>query len=461
MTRDDRRFGELRRVFGPAMGIAVCVGSAVGAGILRTPGEVAAALPSGAWILGVWCLGALVASLDTWILAEMASSFPRVGGLVAYVHLSFGRGAAFLAGWSILLITWPGSIASVSLAVGELLTQGAAAAGAGAPPTVAARLTAAALIATLTLVNLTGLRSGSRFEIAITAVKFVLLSGLFAAAALLSSPAAGRTVETARPLPAAGWPLLGAVAVSMVRVLFTYDGYADAVYLAGETRDPTRALPRALALALGLVAGLYLLANVAFLTTLGVTGMADSKFVGLDMTRAALGGTGARLFTATAFVVMAGAVNSYLLTGPRIARLLAEEQLAAPAFGRLSSSGVPAFATLWLGAVAVALVFTNTFGELLDLTIPIIWATNLAVAAGLLVQRRRAPERPRPFRVRGATWVVGTQFLVGLTCLGSFVVSLVDEGRTRILWIDAAGLASGWALFRWLESRRGRGSRSS
>jgi APA family basic amino acid/polyamine antiporter len=151
---------------------------------------------------------------------------------------------------------------------------------------------------------------------------------------------------------------------------------------------------------------------------------------------------------------MAGAVNSYLLTGPRIARLLAEERLAAPAFGHLTASGVPAFATLWIAAVSLVLVFTNTFNELLDLTVPIIWVTNLAVAAGLLVQRRRVPDRPRPFRVPGAAWVVGAQFLVGLTCLGSLIVHLVKTDRTRVIAIDAAGLAIGAAIYKWIAARQ-------
>src|SRR5262249_12010760 len=116
--------GELRRILGPATGAAVGIGTAVGAGILRTPGEVAAALPSAPWILGVWCLGALIGTLDVFILAEMAASVPRVGGLVAYVRLSFGPAVAFLVGWSMLLVTWPASLAVVAVATGDLLTGG-------------------------------------------------------------------------------------------------------------------------------------------------------------------------------------------------------------------------------------------------------------------------------------------------------------------------------------------------
>src|SRR6185295_5589964 len=120
----------------------------------------------------------------------------------------------------------------------------------------------------------------------------------------------------------AGFAVLG---TAMVSVLFTYDGYADAVYLAGETRDPSK-LPRILVVSLLSVTALYVLANCCFLAGLGADGMARSKFVGFELARSAFGEAGERAYVMIAVLVMAGAVNSYLMTGPRIARLLAEER---------------------------------------------------------------------------------------------------------------------------------------
>jgi amino acid transporter len=393
----------------------------------------------------------------------MASSFPRVGGLVAYLRLSFGRPVAFLSGWSILLITWPGSIASVALAAGELVSADAdAGTSAAAGPTGGARAIAAAIIVGLGLVNLLGIRFGARFEIGVTAVKFLFLGGMLVTAAVATAlraaaPEATAAAEgAAASLPAMPHNALGLAAVlgsAMVSIIFTYDGYADAVYMAGETRDPARSLPRALAASLLLITILYILANVSFIVGLGVPAMAQSKFVGRDLARAAFAGAGIAAFAAVGLIVMAGAVNSYLLTGPRIARLLAEEGLAAPAFGVVGGRGVPVVATLWLVAVSLVLLFTNSFEELLELTVPVIWLTNLAVAAGLLVQRRRAPERPRPFRVPAAGWLVGAQILIGVGCLASVVAYFASSGKLHILGIDAAAIAVGLGLYRLLTLR--------
>jgi APA family basic amino acid/polyamine antiporter len=428
--------GELRRVLGPATGVAVCCGMAVGAGILRVPGEVARLLPGEGWIYGAWCLGALIATLDAFILAEMAAMVPRAGGLVAYVQLSFGPAAAFLVGWSMLLVTWPASLAFVAVASGQLVTGGAETLVAGADPTGLDRLVAVALIAGIGALNLTGLRSGARFEVATVLLKMLLLAGVCVAAAFVA-PRAAATAPAA-PLPSDVWPLVAALGTAMLAVVFTYDGYADAVYLAGETRDPGRTLPRVLLTALLSITGLYLLANVTFVRVLGVEGLAASTFPALDVARAAFGPAGGAMLTGIALVVLASAINGYFLTGPRIGRLLAEEGLATELLGRVPASGAPLFGTLWIMAVSIAFALTNTFDELLAITVPIITATTVLVAVGLLLQRVRAPDRPRPFRVRCAPLVVGLQIAIGLALLASFAAA-----QPRALAVDAGALALG------------------
>jgi APA family basic amino acid/polyamine antiporter len=449
--------GELRRVLGPLTGAAVCVGMAVGAGILRTPGEVAAALPSAWWILGVWALGALVATLDALILAEMASSVPRVGGLVAYVHLSFGKRAAFLVGWSMLLITWPASLASVALVTGELLTGGSVTL-TTAETSPAALVVSVVVIAGVAGINLVGLRFGARVEIAL----FLAKAGLLAAVCIAAVAAGGRAeaAPATTPFPDEPAALLAAVGGAMLGVIWTYDGYADAVYLAGETRDPGRALPRALFTALATITGLYLLANATFLWVLGAEGLAHSKFAGLDVARTAFGDHGPAVLLVAAVPIMLGAVNAYFLTGPRIARVLAEEGLALPLLGRVPESGAPVASTLWIAMVAIAFVLTNTFEELLHVTVPIITVTTMMVAAGLLVQRVRAPERARPFRTPAAAVVVTLQVVLGAFLLASFVgydeqKCAESPDRVPALWIDAAALGLGLLVYEIVRRRRG------
>lgn len=441
--------GDLRRILGPLAGVAVCVGMAVGSGILRTPGEVAASLPDAGWILAVWALGAMVAGLDALILSEMASSVPRVGGLVAYLHLSFGRRVAFLCGWSMLLVTWPASLAAVAVVFGELAVRGAASIQDGAVSS-SGQAVGTALVALLALLNLRGLHVGARAEILFFVAKVGLLAGVcFAAVSVTGAVAPTRGPSADVALPASPLLLLGAVGAAMKNVLFTYDGYADAVYMAGETKDPGKALPRALFTALLTITGLYLLANWTFLSVLSVEGLAQSKFAALDVAERAFGPAGERVLTLVAMVILLGAANAYFLTGPRIARLLAEEGLAFSALGRMNEASAPKASMLLVTVMALGYLWTGSFEQLLSVTVPIISVTVALVAVGLLVQRRRAPERARPFRVPCAVLVVGLQVALAVFMLLGFVLD-----NPQAVAIDAVALLAGLWAYRHVRAPR-------
>ena len=112
--------GHLLRVLGVAFGLAVMIGNTIGMGILRTPGEVAAHVPSVPLFLMVWVLGATYALLGALCVAELATMRPRSGGLYPMVHDALGPYAGFITGWSDWISTC-GSIAAVSIVLGEYL----------------------------------------------------------------------------------------------------------------------------------------------------------------------------------------------------------------------------------------------------------------------------------------------------------------------------------------------------
>lgn len=93
------RRGELQRILGVSFGIAVTVGSAIGAGILRAPSLIAQLVPDTGAMLLLWIAGGLVAAAGANVLAELATALPRAGGPYVYVRRALGdvAGAAVLA----------------------------------------------------------------------------------------------------------------------------------------------------------------------------------------------------------------------------------------------------------------------------------------------------------------------------------------------------------------------------
>ena len=108
----------LLRVFGVAFGVAVTIGNTIGAGILRTPGEIAGHLPDPWLFMAVWIAGGVYALLGAVSLAELGAVLPLSGGQTVYVRRALGGYAGFVVGWSDWISTCA-STALISLVVGE------------------------------------------------------------------------------------------------------------------------------------------------------------------------------------------------------------------------------------------------------------------------------------------------------------------------------------------------------
>ncbi len=89
----------LRKILGVGFGLAFAFGTMVGVGILRLPGEVAAAAGSPTLIIVCWAIGALYALMGAVSVSELAAMYPEAGGFRVYARRAFGEPAGFVVGW--------------------------------------------------------------------------------------------------------------------------------------------------------------------------------------------------------------------------------------------------------------------------------------------------------------------------------------------------------------------------
>ncbi len=90
--------GSLLRILGVTFGIAVTLGNSIGAGIMRTPSQIAARLPSEWLIMAAWTLGAIYSLLGAWSLAELGAMVPSSGGYYTVTRRAFGDYIGFVVG---------------------------------------------------------------------------------------------------------------------------------------------------------------------------------------------------------------------------------------------------------------------------------------------------------------------------------------------------------------------------
>ena len=105
----------LDRAIGPAAATLLVIGGVIGSGIFLTTGPMAKALPSAPLLILAWVLGSLLALFGALTYAEMATMFPRSGGVYVFLSEAFGPLTGFLYGWATLLVVLAGGIAAVAV----------------------------------------------------------------------------------------------------------------------------------------------------------------------------------------------------------------------------------------------------------------------------------------------------------------------------------------------------------
>ena len=359
------------------------VGGIIGSGIFINSSIVAQRLPSGGWVLAAWGAGGVVALLGAFIFAELGTRIPKVGGGYAYLRAAFGPLPGFLYGWALLLIMATGAAAAVAMTFATYLQ-----ALTGFAPSFIPAIAAGALLL-LSALNMAGVRPAAWTLNVLTVLKLAALVALIGAGLLLGSDVSATTTQY--PVPSTQHaPLYLAFASALVPILFSYGGWQQTNFVAEEIREPETTLPRALLLGVLIVVAVYCLANAAYLRTLGHTGLALSTAPAGDTMAAVLGPWGRTFITAGITISTFGFLDLVILVSPRVYQAMAADGLFFKSFARISpKTGTPMTAIAFQGLWAIALLFTKSYGQLLDYVTFADWIFFGATALTLLVLRRR------------------------------------------------------------------------
>ena len=370
--------------------VCIMVGIVIGVGIYESPPRIAANVPDGAALLLVWLAGGALAFIGALCYAELATAYPRSGGDYLYLTRAYGPWLGFLYGWAELLVIRTGSIAAMAFVFSDYLVR--------LVPAASPALSAAVLVAVLTLVNVLGVREGTWTQNTLTVGKVLGLSTI-AVIGLLGPFAAD-------PRPSALAGSSGSVALAMIFVLWTYGGWNENAYVAAEVKEPQRNIPRSLLLGTAFVTVVYLGINAVFLYGLGFDRLRASPAVAADLLAGALGGAGERLIAVLVVVSAMGAVNGQVFTGARIGYALGQDHAALSRLGAWSQRfETPAWALVGQGLVTLALIVAfgsrDGFETLVKYTAAVFWFFFLLTGIALFVLRGKDRERPRPYRVPG------------------------------------------------------------
>jgi basic amino acid/polyamine antiporter, APA family len=419
--------------------ILLIVGSVIGSGIFLVPGTILRQVHHSVGVASlVWIAGGILSLLGALTYGELAAMRPESGGLYIYLREGFGSLPAFLYGWAMFLAISSGTIASLAVAFSTYL-------GAIVPlSALGGKLVSIVIIAAITVVNILGTRRSSDLQNYTTLIKLLLI--LVISAILLLR---GRNYSAITPslwTEPASISLVSRFGLAMIAVLWAYEGWQFVTYCAGETVDPQKDFPRALASSVVFLAVVYLLANFAYLAALGPTRAAESETIAATSIATILGSSAAKLVALTILISVFSAINSVSLTAPRVFFAMAKDGLFFQKLAEVHPRfHTPAFAVTLLGIWSAVLSCMGKFQELVNYTMFVAWIFYGLGAASVFSYRRKHPDLPRPYRVPGYPWTT-LLFVFAAAALVLNVIGSTPRNAAIGLGIVAIGLPAyaGW-----------------
>ena len=440
-------------------------GSMIGSGIFIVSADIARTIPSPLWMLLAWVVTGVITLLGALAYGELAAMFPRAGGQYVFLRESMGPLLGFLYGWTLFLVIQTGTIAAVAVAFGRFLgvfipaigpdrygwfprVDFAISGGAVEVGLSPQRLIALVAIWVLTWINLRGVREGKLVQTTLTVVKTAALGAL-----VLLGLTIGRNGEAIAanfgpgqfigsiPIDSA---LMLAFGAALVGSLFSSDAWNNVTFAAAEVKNPQRNLPLSLLLGTGLVTVLYILANVAYLSTLPLVGSADGATVlargiqhatqdrvGTAAAEVIFGSSGTVLMALAILVSTFGCANGLILAGARVYYAMARDGVFFRRVGSLNAKAVPSSGLIVQSVWVSLLCLTGTYGQLLNYVIFAALVFYVMTTIGLFILRARRPDAERPYRAVG--YPVLPALYLTLAAAVAVILLIAPKTRTEAL----------------------------
>ncbi len=427
---------------------SLVVGITIGTGIFLKSAAMAQAVGTPGLVLAAWVIAGMLAMFGALSFAELGALLPDAGGEYVYLRAAFGEVPGFLYVCNSFLVGGA-NISAYGAAVAIFLSDIHPLGGAwfehtmhlfGATYTLQLgmrQVVAVGVIALFGAINCAGVILSGRVQTILTVAKVLSIIGV-----AVGVFAFGETRDWSNFVPSVGAQGGGisGFGAAMFAALWAYSGWQFLPMAASEVQTPDRNLPRAIIGGTLVVLAIYLLINVAYLyalpfwqvATSNSTAYPDAPSVAARAVQTFLGQKAAPIAAVIFLVSAIGALNGTILARARVPYAAARDGLFFTSFGRLSPhSRVPVTSIVLTSTWAALLAASGTFDQLTNMAVlsyAIFWAP---VVFAVIVLRRKLPDAPRPYRVRGYPFVP-LIFALVMCCIvvNEFITNPVESAAT-------------------------------
>lgn len=382
MSKDTSK--KLERTLDLKAALAIGVGTMVGAGIFVFPG-IAAGYAGPAAIIS-FALGGAIALLVAVSTAELATAMPESGGAYYFVSRTFGPLPGFLVGIGQcvgLIFASAFYLTGFAQYAIELLNE--AGIDLGQPVILIALLTAIVL----SVINLLGTKGVGNFQNQVVIALTAILTLLFGYGVL---SAVGLIGESEWPVPFAPkgvWPIFTTTAL----IFTSYLGFVQIATVAGEIKEPSKNLPRALMGSVLLGMALYIVAIFVSTTTLSTARLAElGETAMIDVARSLVGRAGALGILGAGLLATLSSANASILSSSRAIYALGYDDMIPKQISNVNEKfGTPHYALMVVGGTIAGLTLLGRIEILAEVASLLHLMMYGMICLTLLVVRKEAP----------------------------------------------------------------------
>lgn len=373
---------------GFATAVSLVIANMIGTGVFTSLGFQVIGIHSLFAVLMLWVIGGVMALCGALVYGEIGAAFPQSGGEYNYLSKLYHPFVGFLSGWVSSTVGFAAPVALASMAFGKYAQS--------VFPNLNPTVLAVVILALVTLLHATDLKSGAGFQRVLTYVKvgFVVF---FIVAGLISNTPQNISVM---PDQNSFSDIFSnsAFAVSLFWVSYSYSGWNAAAYMTAEIEQPHKTLPRSLFIGTLIVTLVYILLNYVFLLSAPVNELAGQVEIGHISATHIFGTNFGNLMGIVISLLLVSSISAMVMVGPRVISSIANELKPLRFFSGTNKKGVPYIAVIFQSIVALVLILTAKFNEVLELIGFTLTLFTTLTVFGVFILRYKFKHIVRPYK---------------------------------------------------------------
>jgi basic amino acid/polyamine antiporter, APA family len=374
--------GELKKVLDYKTVLLITINAIMGTGIFFLP-AVGAREAGPASILS-WAILSVLSVYIAACFGELTSMYPKSGGIYEFCKQAYGRFFSFLIGWTSIIA---GNITIAMLIVGAIQYL---------LPVEAPLIQIPISLFFIFVFNYIAFRGMQTSAVMLVAFSFITLGSLIS---LIIPGLFKFSFQNFTPFtPFGGFSIF----IAIFFIAETFFGWETATFLAEETKDGERVMPKALVTGTIIIAIISLLLVVASLSIMNWESFGNSAAPLQELGFILFGPLGKKIFTIWVYLAIIGSVAGWIVSAPRLLLAMSRDKLFLKQFSVIHKKyGTPHKAIIFQTILSSILVFvgSGSYETLLTLLVPLVLVMYAAVLISVTVLRIRKPDQKRYYNV--------------------------------------------------------------